>query len=507
VSTLSRREKLGYSLGEIGSTFGWQGMMFYLGMFYTDVFGLSAGAAGAILFLPRFLDGFVDPMVGAMADRTRSRWGQFRPYLLFAAVPYALLMLLTYSTPSFGPTGKAIYALVTCTAFMIVYSLVAVPFTALGGVLTEDHVERTSLQSYRFMMAFVGGLMVRGLTNPLVKLFGGHDPSARATTPAAQQGLQTGFLWTMGIFGLISIATFLVAFATTRERVSPPKAQRSSLFTDLTDLLGNGWWLLLKRVASALRGLRGRTPLALEPRKAANRPWVAIFGVVTLNLVYVGVFSTAIAYYFKYFVTARSLVLFGRDTGYDLMSTFNVFGSLVIILVLAFPTTKLLVKHLGKRNTLIVGYSLVSLSIAGFWLCGPQDVGLILFCQLVQSAGAAPTMPILWSMYADAADYSEYVNRRRATGLVSSAVGIGLKAGIALGAAIPLWVLQSMAYQPDAPAQSAEVLRAIRLSMSLIPAALAALTVVACLFYRLSDQRMNEIQAELTRRREAERAA
>ncbi len=410
-------------------------------------------------------------------------------------------MLLTYATPALDGGWKLAYALVTCTGFMLVYSLVAVPFTALGGVLTDDHVERTSLQSYRFMMAFVGGLMVRGLTNPLVRFFGGYDPGTRAATAAARQGLQTGFLWTMGAFGLVAVATFVAAFAATRERVAAPPSQRTPILTDLTDLLGNRWLRAGQRAASAVLGLVGREGPLLSPAKAANAPWVAIFAVVTLNLVYVGVFSTAIAYYFKYYVAARSLVLFGRDTGYDLMSAFNVLGSVVIIVLLALPTTTWLVKRLGKRGTLVLGYTLVALSIAGFYFCSPADVGLILLCQVVQSAGAAPTMPVLWSLYADAADYSEYVNGRRATGLVSSAVGIGLKAGIALGAAIPLWVLQSTAYAPDAATQPAEVVRAIRLSMSLIPAALAVLTVAACSFYRLSDARMDEIQAELARRR------
>lgn len=463
MSKLSIKEKLGYSLGEIGGTISWQGMMFYLAYFYTDVFELPATTVGFLLFIPRFFDAFVDPVVGAIADRTNTKFGKFRPFILWMFIPYCILMVLMYGTPDFGLTGKVIYAYVTYIIMMVLYSFMMTPYNALGGVITNDHHDRTSLQSFRFMMAFIGGLLVRGATTPLVKYFGGSDPTTNKVIDE-----QHGFMMAMVVFALISLVAFFISFISTKERVQVKNKQKTSLKTDLKDLL-------------------------------ANKPWVVLFIVSSLNLIYVGVWSSSFAYYFKYYVSVKVLNIFGFQ--YDLMSAFNVFGSLIIILVLAFPTAKFLTRKLGKRNTLIACFSLVFVAIGALYTCNPEDVGMILFWQFVQSAAAACTMPLVWGMYADAADYSEWKNGRRATGLVFSAVVLGQKAGIALGAAIPLWILGSLNYNKDLAQQPESILTAIRLCMSLVPAIIALLTAVSCYFYKLSDKQMDKIQAELTQRR------
>ena len=463
MSKLSIKEKLGYSLGEIGGTISWQGMMFYLAYFYTDVFGLPAITAGFLLFIPRFFDAFVDPIVGAIADRTNTKYGKFRPFILWIFIPYSILMVLMYVTPNFGLTGKIIYAYVTYIIMMILYSFIMTPYNALGGVITNDHVDRTSLHSFRFMMAFIGGLLVRGVTNPLVKYFGGYNTS---TSKIIDE--QHGFMMTMAVFAVISLVAFFITFTSTKERVQAPKQQKSSIKTDLKDLL-------------------------------SNRPWVILFIVSTLNLIYVGVWASSFAYYFKYYASVKMLNIFGFQ--YDLMSTFNVFGSIIIIFVLAFPTANWLTKKMGKRNTLIACFSLVFIAISALYTCKPNEVGMMLFWQFVQSAAAACTMPIVWGMYADTADYSEWKNNRRATGLVFSAVALGQKSGIALGAAIPIWILGSLNYNKDLTQQPDNILLAIRLCMSLIPAIIALLTTIACFFYKLSDKEMDQIQADLTLRR------
>jgi len=470
MNKLSIKEKLGFSLGEIGGTISWQGMMFFLGIFYTDVFGLTATAAGFLLFLPRFLDAFVDPIVGVVADRTNTKWGKFRPYLLWFGIPFAVFMVLMYFTPNFSLSGKTVYAYVTYIGMMIMYSLIMTPFNALGGVITDDHIDRTSLQSYRFMMAFTGGIIIRGFTYPLVSLFGG----GLNVTKNMPNNPQKGFLLTMVVFAVISLIAFLVTFKVTKERVAPAKSQKTSLKLDFKDLL-------------------------------KNAPWLIIFLVSTLNLIYVGTWCTSMAYYFKYYMTAKTLVLFGWNTHYDLMSSFNVFGSIIIILVLVSPLTKWLSARFGKRNILIVSFLLIGVSICGFYFCKPTDSGTIMLLQLIQSAAAAPTMPIIWSIFADVADFSEWKNNRRATGLVFSAVVFGQKAGIALGAAIPLWILGSLGYSDKLAVQPAAVIQTIRMSMSLIPGVIAFLTMIACFLYPLTNKKMDQIQIELVQRRDQQK--
>lgn len=462
---LSKKEKVGFSLGEIGGTISWQGMMFYLAYFYTDVFGLPATTAAFLMFIPRFFDALIDPIVGVIADRTKTKHGKFRPYILWVCIPYCILMVLMYVTPGFGMAGKIAYAYVTYILMMVLYSFMMTPYNALGGVMTNDHVDRTSLQSYRFLMAFAGGLLVRGVTTPLVQYFGGYDPS---TSKVVDE--QHGYIMTMIVFSVISLVAFFVTFASAKERVHPPAQQKTSLKTDFKDLI-------------------------------ANRPWFVLFVVSTLNLLYVGVWAASFAYYFKYYASVKTLNIFGFQ--YDLMSIFNVFGSLIIILVLAFPTARFLTRKLGKRNTLIACFCLVFVSIAALYTCKPEDVGMMLFWQFVQSAAAACTMPIIWGMYADVADYSEWKNNRRATGLVFSAVVLGQKSGVALGAAIPLWILGSLNYDKDMVDQPDSVLTAIRMCMSVIPGAIALVTTIACCFYKLSDKDMDLIQADLAARRKS----
>jgi GPH family glycoside/pentoside/hexuronide:cation symporter len=466
MSKVSFKEKLGYSVGEIGGTISWQGMMFFLAIFYTDVFGLPATVAGFLMFLPRFLDAFVDPVAGIISDRTKTRWGKFRPYLLWMSLPYAIMMVLMYLTPNFELTGKIIYAYITYTLMMIIYSFIMIPFNALGGVISNDHIERTSIQSIRFSMAFVGAIIIRGVTMPLASALGGGYNQQTNLPNNAQQG----FLYTMIIFAVLSLVLFIVSFATTKERVVPTEKQKSTLKEDLKDL-------------------------------TSNKPWLALFITSVFNLIWVGIWSTSTAYYFKYFVTVRTLNIFGFDTGYDLFSTFNVFSSIVIILVLISPIPKFLIKLMGKRNALFACLLVVAISIIGFYFARPEDALFLMILQFGQSVAAASTMPIIWSMYADAADYSEWKNNRRATGLVYSAVVFGQKIGVALGAAVPLWILGSLNYSDKTPVQPDSIVSSIRLCMSILPGVFVLLTALFCLFYKLTDKKMDQIQSELIERR------
>ncbi|NJM93949.1 MAG: MFS transporter, partial [Cytophagales bacterium] len=312
MNKLSTKEKFAYGLGEIGSSIVWQGMMFYLGFFYTDVFQIPAAAAGFLLFVPKFLDALVDPIIGTIADRTNTKHGKFRPYILWLFIPYSIFMVLTFATPDLAATGKLIYAYATYMIMMLLYSFIMTPYNALGGVITSDHVERTSLQSYRFFMAFFGGFIVRVLTNPLVAHFGdGLNENKMPLNP------QQGFTYTFIVFAVISAICFYLTFRYTKERVRPMATQKSSLKQDLGDLM-------------------------------KNRPWIILFIVSTLNLLYVGVFGTATKYYFDYYVTVKEVNLFGWNVGgLDVMSVFNGFSSIVIMLMLISPVSTWMANKMG----------------------------------------------------------------------------------------------------------------------------------------------------------------
>ena len=229
---ISFKEKVGYGLGDTASNLYFQMFVNFLLFFYTDIFGISAAAAGTMLMVSRFWDAANDPMMGIIADRTNSRWGKFRPYLIWMSIPLAVVGVLTFITPNFDATGKLIYAYITFTLVMMAYTAINIPYSALMGVISPNSSERTSVSTYRFVLAFVGAFIVQGLTLPLVNLFGGGDQA-------------TGFPLTMAVFGVLACILFYITFATTRERVIVPTTQESSLKEDVKNLLKNRPWMYL----------------------------------------------------------------------------------------------------------------------------------------------------------------------------------------------------------------------------------------------------------------------
>jgi GPH family glycoside/pentoside/hexuronide:cation symporter len=306
----------------------------------------------------------------------------------------------------------------------------------------------------------------------LVRIFGGYDGVTHKIVNEAH-----GYLITTIIFSVISLIAFGLTFLSTKERVAPPKGQKSSLKEDVKDLM-------------------------------KNKPWIILFFVSMLNLIYVGAWSTSFEYYFKYFFKASFSLNLGFIV-FNTMDLWNTFGAVIIALILIFPTANWLSNSFGKRNTLIVCFGLVAFSICGLYFCGPYSLKLLFIFQFIQSAAAAVTMPIVWSMYADAADYSEWKNKRRATGLIFSAVVLGQKSGIAIGSAITMWVLGLLGYDavlaktnPELLIQKApQLLYGIRYAISFVPGILAFITMAVCFFYPLSNKNMDQIQAELSDRR------
>lgn len=441
---LSIKEKLGYSFGEFAGSSLWQTMMFFLPVFYTDVFLLPAGAAATLFVIVRIFDALNDPIMGTIADRTRSRWGKFRPYLLFGAVPLGIVTVLMFTTPDFSDTGKLAYAYVTYFMLLVLYTVIMVPFNSLIGVMTSDPVERTSLSSYKFVFAYAAGITVQALLIPMVERLG-------------QGNEARGYQLSMMGLAVICIIALVVAFLSSRERVTPDPAVRSSLKDDLKDLTG-------------------------------NRPWIILFLVSLIFLVYIAVRSASVIYYFEYFL--------GRK---ELASVFMVSGTLAVLL--GVLPTKYLSKRFGKRNLFIACLVIIILSLVINFFAGPDHLVLIFTTQITFSLASGPTMPLLWSMLADTADYSEWKHHRRATGLVYSAATFAQKTGVALGASLMLAIIGAFGYIANVE-QTEDSLMGIRTCMTLIPAAIAFIGTILLYFYNLKDSTLKEIESTLNARRE-----
>ena len=461
-------EKIGYGLGDMSSSMFWKLFGAYLMIFYTDVFGISAAVVGTMFAVTRVWDSFFDPVVGAVADRTSSRWGRFRPYLLFLAVPFGVIGILTFLTPPFGQTGKIVYAFITYALMMMVYSAINVPYASLLGVMSPDPADRNTLATYRMTFAYMGSFLALLLFMPLVNAFGGGDSGGPMlgwlTAP------QAGWLMAAGVIAVVCVLLFLGCFALTKERVKPVRQGKTSLKTDLRDLLH-------------------------------NRPWWILLGAGVASLVFNSIRDGATVYYFKYYVdeTAVGSISF-LGLPFVLSGLYLAVGQAANILgvILAAPVSN----RIGKRRTFMAAMAVASvLSVAFFWL-GKDQLVPIFILQAFISVCAGSIFPLLWSMYADCADYSELQTGNRATGLIFSSSSMSQKFGWAFGTAITGWMLAQFGFQANA-VQSAETLQGIRMFLSLLPAAGAFLSLVFIYFYPLSEQKMRRITHELEEKRTA----
>ncbi|HOL88741.1 MAG TPA: MFS transporter [Anaerohalosphaeraceae bacterium] len=447
---LSFWEKIGYACGDFASVLFWQTISLHLLFFYTDVFGLSAAAAGTMIYLSRLWDGINDPLVGLIADRTSTRWGKFRPYLLWTAVPLAAAAVLTFTTPSWGPTAKLIYAYVTFNLFMMLYTVINIPYSAMLGVLTPDSSERVVLSSFKYFGAYGAGLVVSAFLMPMVKWIGGSGSSP------------FGWKITMFVFGAAAVVFFVITFLSTRERVSPPASQQTSIRQDIRDLLTNGPWLLL------------------------------LFATLMM-LLWVSIRLGVINYYFKYYIAPGKY-----EKWISFFNTVGMVGSLAgVAAVSGFA------RLLGKKKAFIVLFLIANVLTISFFIYTPNHLFLILAAQFVGSFAGGPLTPLIWAMYADAADYSEWKNGRRATGLVFSASTMAQKFAWAFGALLTGWLLHWFGYQPDTQ-QPERVIFGFRLLMSIIPGLAGLISIVIMFFYNLDEQTLRQIGLELQERRNRE---
>ena len=443
---LSVKEKIGYSLGDTASHFVWDMVGFWLLFFYTDVYGISAAAAGTIMMIARFWDMAIDPIIGIVSDRTNTRWGKFRPYILFGAIPYAVLAILTFTTPDFGEVGKIIYAGATYVLLMTAYAFINLPYSALGAVMSADTYERAGLNTYRFIAGFIGQFVVTGLALTLANYFGGGDKAQ-------------GFQYTVFLFAGLSLVFFFITFKTTKERVQPPKEQKNSVKADFGNLFKNRAWVIL-----------------------------AIVGIV--SFIMFAMQNAAIAYYFKYYL--------GRE---DNVQLFNVLGT--VALIVALPLSKPLAKRFGNKNVFI-GSSLISgLFFMLIYLPGVTDLTTIYVFNIIAKMAYAPAVPLLWTMIADSADYGEWKSGRRATGLYFSAAVFAQKAGWGIGAAIAGWILSISNFMPNVE-QTSEAITGIKLLVSVIPGILYMSCAIFMIFYNIDKKTTDLMKKDLEAKRALE---
>jgi Na+/melibiose symporter-like transporter len=491
---ISLTEKLGYSLGDCSANLVFQMMMMYQTKFYTDVFGLEGAVAGSVMLIARIVDAFVDPTVGILSDRTCSRWGKYRPWVLWTALPFMVFYVLAFYNPGIEDKGLvALYATISYTLLMTLYSFNNTPYSSLGGVMTGDIRERTSITSIRFVSATVAQFVVQGLTLPLVGKFAGTS---------GDKG--QGWLTTISLFAIVGFVFLVITFFSTRERIKPPVSQKVDTRKDIIETL-------------------------------KDIPWRAMFILTLFLFTTLAMWGSAMNYYFEHYVNSHALYAFldklglvagtgvsmasggvwhsvlnafglivtSPDNAYEVgFGVFNMLGALVQFFGVIFLSS-FLANRFGKKKVFIICLALTAVFTSLFYFPDETDIETMFLLNFLKSLAYAPTVPLLWAMIADVADHSEYINRRRATGFVFAGIVFALKAGLGIGGAILGFVLSGFGYVSGGATsvQSDDAIHGIVLSGSLIPAATFAVAVLALCFYPITKTFNQRMQAELAERR------
>jgi glycoside/pentoside/hexuronide:cation symporter, GPH family len=466
---ISLKEKIGYGFGDAASSMFWKIFGMYSLFFYTDVLGITAAAAGTMFLVARLWDSFFDVFVGIISDRTKSRYGKYRPYLLWFAIPFAVMGAITFFAPDFGQTGKLIYAYVTYSLMMIVYSMINVPYASLLGAISSDPTERNSLASYRMSFAFIGSFVTFMLLQPLIDFFSatfGKEEVAQSVQSAGSVSTSpVGWVMGVGAIGMICVVLFLLCFSWTKERVTQIESEDNvSIKRDLKELFHNApWWIL---VATGLAALLFN----------AVRDSVAI-------------------YYFRDYVQVNYRM---TGTGWDMTTIYFLVGQAAnLIGVMAAPSVS---RKYGKQKTYMIAILIAGVLSTGFYFI-PNSITWILIFQFMISIFAGYVLPLLWSMFADIVDHQELLTGRRATGLIFSSSSMSQKLGWAFGSAMSGWILAIFHYMPEAAQQSAETIFGEHIMISLMPAACCVLAFVGMMFYPLSDKKVRENSEKLAIKR------
>lgn len=470
---LSIIEKIGYSLGDLAANLVFQTLMTYLAYFYTDIYKLDTNDATAIMFTVGLVAAFgFNPVVGAIADRTNSKWGKFRPWILWTAVPLGIISVMAFSTPDFSYKGKVIYAVVTYTLLLLLYATSNLPYSALSGVITGNMKERNSISSYRFVAVMFAQFFVQVFMLPIIIYAGEGDKAV---------GIEIVMTW-LAVIGTIML---LITFLTTRERVVPTKDQKSSIWEDILDLVN-------------------------------NKPWIIMLLITTLTFVSLAMKGGSYVYYFENFIDASKLTsfinpvleflssveinFFGNDPVSAGFGLFNAGG--IIFMIIGIGLSKALADKYGKRNIFGLFLFIATLFIVFFDFFKPTSIGLIFGAQILHGFFYGITIPLLWAMIADVADYSEWKNNRRATAIIFSAMMVGLKLGLSIGGALVTKILDFYDYDASiSTIQSPDAILGTKLLVSIYPAIPFFIAVGLLFFYEINKSMENQIEIDLKQRR------
>jgi glycoside/pentoside/hexuronide:cation symporter, GPH family len=473
VQRLSVFEKVGYSLGDLAANLVFQTLVTYLAYFYTDIYGLKTTDASAIILTVGLIAAFgFNPIIGALADRTYSRWGKFRPWILWTAIPLGVVALLAFSTPHFSYKGKMIYAMVTYTLLLLLYAGNNLPYSALSGVITGDMKERNSLSSYRFVAVMFAQFFVQVFMLPIIISAGGGDKAV---------GMEKVMTW-LAIIGSVML---LITFLSTRERIVPKPEQKSTLKEDLSDLV-------------------------------KNKPWIIMLVLTTLVFITLAMKGGGYVYYFENYVDKASLTsfvtpilngfsrmginFFGKDPVSAGFGLFNAGG--IIFMIVGIGLSKPLADKYGKRNVFGIWLFISTLFILAFYFFPPKAIALIFGAQILHGFSYGVTIPLLWAMIADVADYSEWKNNRRATAIIFSAMMVGLKGGLSIGSSLLTWILGLYHYIPNSQnAQTTTAIHGTKMLVSVFPSIPFLIGAALLFFYEINKKKEVQIESDLKHRR------
>ena len=460
-------QKIGYGFGDMSSSMFWKLFSYFLPFFYSNVFGLSLADAGMLMLITRLWDAVSDPMMGILADRTKTRWGKYRPYLLFFALPFAVCGVLLFTTPE---NGKTVWAYITYILMMTVYTGINVPYGSLLNVMTADSDEKSVLSSYRMFFAYAGSFIALGVWEPLCNMF----DKTRVAVEGAEGGLASistnpeAWQHAMIVIAACCFILFILSFLMTKEYVK----------SESTVSVGKDLKLLLK-----------------------NKPWWILVGAALASNLFNTVRGTTAAYFFADYLQ-KSVELAPQWAFLVSAGIFLSIGEIanMVGVVLAVPLSK----NLGKKSTYMLSMAaLAGLSVVFFFL--PPTAGgywAMLGLQIVICVFSGVMSPLIWSMYADVADYTEFKEGTSSTGLIFSSASMAQKFGGALGGSAVMWLLAAFGYNTIAGAvQTETAIMGLRMLMSFVPAAIAALAVFIVWFYPLTKKKMEGVQVELAEKR------